>query len=267
MSGGPSRRDLLRAAVRGLAASAPPGKCLDEEELVLFYGGELRQERMEAIRDHLVACPACLALARDAREFLDLRAAADRALRSRAVPRLLRLAAALIIAASAGWALWAFVRGTGPTGADPWRDLAIARAEYRELEFRGEGPARPGDAGAPSFIDAMKPYTKGDDRAAEEALARYIAAHPEDHDALFYRGVSLLLLGRHQEAVRSLQTAKSSAEEWVRDQAAWYLALAELKAGDPGAAAETLDRLLAGGKFRLEEAKRLREEIRRAAGR
>ncbi len=285
MSAESSKRDLLREAVRGLAAAAPAGTCLAEEELVLFYRAEMAEERMESIRDHLVSCPACLALAREAREFLDLRAADPLAkveptsiagidchpavpLRGRKRWRTVaRVAAALVVVAGAGWALRSFVSVPGPFDGNPWRDLAIARPEYGELEFRGEAPPRLAGSSAPSFIEAMRPYAQGDDPAAEAALARYLEAHPGDLEALFYRGASLLLLGRLEEAIESLGAARQSGEGWIRDQAAWFLAVAHLKGGHADAAAATLDSLLAGGRFRQDEARKLRDEIRRAAGR
>jgi tetratricopeptide (TPR) repeat protein len=260
-----TRRDLLREAVRGLASEAPVGSCLGEEELMLFYSGGLPEARMDAIRDHLVACAACRSLAGEAREFLELRTAPTPARLWHLLPRLAKLAAALVLAAAGGWAVWAALRGPSPPAGGQWKDLAIARAEYAELDFRGEAPAPP-PGSPPTFVEAMKPYTRGDDSAAEAALARYLAARPEDHEAHFYRGVSLLLLGRRDEAVAELETARRSDEEWVRDEGAWYLALARLRGGDAPAAAAALDELLARGKRRQDDARRLREEIRRATG-
>ncbi len=265
MSEAPSKKDLLRKAVDGLAASLPRGKCLDEPELIRFYGGGLPEERADEIRDHIIACPACLALAREAREFLAARETPAAAARSMARPRgrrfLLRAAAAVLIAGGVGWGMW-LTRGPTIRTLRLQGDFpAVVRADYHELQFRGESPPLPAGAGAANFADAMRAYQRGDDATAERELEGYLMAHPMDHEALFYRGVSLILLKRYPEGAVSLQAAQASDDEWIRDEASWYLALTQLRMMRLSDARATLDALLARGKHRLEEALRLRKAL------
>jgi hypothetical protein len=62
-------RDYLKTAAR---TRAPAARCLDEEKVAAFYSGLLNQNEADRVRDHLVECTSCLALAREARQFLGL---------------------------------------------------------------------------------------------------------------------------------------------------------------------------------------------------
>ncbi len=150
-----------------------------------------------------------------------------------------------------------------------WRDLAVEKAAYLpplagtdDLVWRGDqGESAPGAPGAGRNSDlarAMQPYEAGDYGTAVRSLEEFLAAHPGDGAALFYEGVSLLLLGRAEDSLAPLEQASMRTAGSDRDEALWYLALARLKTGNPEAAIEDLDRVVAGGGMHAQEAAALR---------
>jgi tetratricopeptide (TPR) repeat protein len=153
---------------------------------------------------------------------------------------------------------------TGPSVAraeNPWEDLSVAAAPFPaaaedELVFRSD------EAGDAAFTSAMAPYRQGDYAAAEVALERFLASHPGEGRALFYRGVSLLLLGRAEAAIPPLASAASASP--APEDARWYLALARLKSGDRGGALRDLDMVADAPGARRQEAATLAKEVRDA---
>ena len=147
---------------------------------------------------------------------------------------------------------------TGGDPANPWRHQPIAAVPYvpsveDELVFRSAAP--PSD-----FGEAMAPYIRRDYAAAEAALARYASTHPGDGRAPFYRGVSLLVLGRDAEALGSLESAAAATP--VPEGAEWYLALARLRSDDVDGALRDLDAVAAAPNRYRRDAVRLAREIR-----
>ena len=256
-------RDLLLQTGRG--GDAAPGRCLDAERLIAFYGGELDGPEAEAVREHLAACPACLELAQDARTFLQ--AMGDAAIKAPqgAPPQRAGLAraqrwvaaAALIVVAGGGaWGWWRHARDSA------WQEFPIARADYPlpvpdepGIVWRGE------EEPANAFAQAIDPYLHGDYAGAEQQLAAYLRQHPRHPEADLYRGVSLLLLGRPQAAIAPLAEAAGSGQEPTASEARWYLAQAYLKTGDRRAAGHELQRLAAGAGRRSVDARELLQRI------
>ena len=252
----------LARALATRAATPCPG----EAPLVAFYRGELSEAESEPLRDHLASCGACVALARDARAFVEAMEAETPAVPVRPMRQSYRwLAAAAVVAVLGIAAIWIarsepaprFV--TGPPAETPvaraansWKDRPIEAAPYvpspeDELVFRSNAP--PSEIG-----EAMAPYIRGDDAAAEAALARYASAHPGEGRAPFYRGVALLLLGRDAEAIDSLERA--AAARPAPEGADWYLALARLRLDDVAGALRDLDAAAAApGRYQLDAAR------------
>jgi tetratricopeptide (TPR) repeat protein len=261
----PFDRDLKKALAR---PSRTP--CPGEEALVAFYRGGVSEADADAIRDHLAACASCVELARDARAFVEAMRGADGDVMpmSRA-KRWLALAAAL----AAGAILAISIARSRPapsleavlaTPAAPalrsWKDLPITAAPYApapedELLYRSDAPADASD-----FTEVMAPYVRGNYAAAEAALGRFLQAHPRDARASFYRGVTLLLLGRPEEAEPLLRAAATTGRPF--QDARWYLALARLQSGDQAAALADLDAVAAEGGAKALEAARLASEVR-----
>jgi hypothetical protein len=256
-------RDLKRA-VRGRAATPCPG----EEALLAFYRARLSETEGDSIREHLAGCASCVELARDALAFLGAMEATPE--RSRPFGRGW-LAAAAVIAAALIAGIWIARRpatpaagpvpeGAAPGSVNPWRDLPVAAAEYRASAPEDELVFRSGDETASAgFAEAMVPYTRGDWAAADAALARFLQTHPGHVEGSFYRGVSLLMLGRPEEARRLLASSSTAP---VRPEAHWYLALALLKSGDASAALAELDAVASVPGPRRVEAGNLAAEVR-----
>ncbi|MBI3949135.1 MAG: tetratricopeptide repeat protein [Acidobacteria bacterium] len=145
-------------------------------------------------------------------------------------------------------------KGSSP----PWINLEIPKAAYTP-------PAPPpvlrgGDFQA-AFERAMVAYQQNDFAAAAKQLDVVIRLEPEHAEAHFYRGVSLLLVGRSQEAISNLQQAVRLSTGAQRETSRYYLALAYLKANRlPQALAELEAVSKMGGPHR-ESAEKLRHTI------
>lgn len=259
----------LKDALRARVATPCPG----EDALLAFYRGALAETENESLREHLATCAPCVELARDARAFLEAWEGAPEESRASGVRW---LAAAAVVGAALLAGLWvarsrpeASRPEVPPTSAsapaNPWRDLPVAAAEYRpvapedELLFRSEEGTR--DDG---FAAAMTPYGRGDYAGADVGLARFLATHPDHAAAAFYRGVSLLLLGKPAEA-RPLLASAATARR-APAEARWYLALALLKSGDTREALGELDAVAVAFGPHREEAAKLATEVRSAVG-
>jgi len=59
-------------------------------------------------------------------------------------------------------------------------------------------------------------------------LRNHLSNYPNDNDALFYYGVSLLEIGNHTETVDQFIALLKRDTAWNKE-AAWYLALSKLK--------------------------------------
>ena len=212
-------------------------------------------------------------LARDARAFVEAMQSGDVEVMS--MFRAKRwLAVAAVVAAAAIFLVWLArhspapmpeVRVEAPVAATPvssWKELAVAVPAYvpapeEELVFRSDEPL-----GSRGFAEAMAPYARGDYAGSEPLLARFLLAHPNDGRASFYRGVSLLLIGRPEDAVALLEAAAESGPppEGVR----WYLALAQLKSGNEDGALRELDAVAGAEGAHQREASELAKEVRSA---
>jgi hypothetical protein len=237
--------DRIDEVLRGLPF-APPGGCIDPQEMVAFYEGRLEASAEDAVRAHIAVCRACLATARDARAFVDALAAAPAASRT--------------TARGAWWAAAAVLAGLSIVGLyalKPWRgvDLVpreapsrgpLAAAPYRPEEGAGaaSGIVWRGPEDARAFAKAMEPYARGDYRGAELSLETYLGRERDDDRARFYLAVTRLLLGDADDARRDLELLDGAAEPPLREEARWYLALASLSTGR-AAQAEPLLRALA----------------------
>ncbi len=259
----------LKDALRGRVAAPCPG----EDSLLAFYRGVLTEAESESLRDHLAGCARCVERARDARAFLEAWEGAPERSRARSGRW---LAAAAVVGAALLAGLWvARSRPVVPrppvppesasVPANPWRDLPVAPADYRpvapeeELLFRSEESTS--DEG---FAAAMTSYARGDYAAADAGLARFLATRPDHAAATFYRGVSLLLLGKPAEARPLL--ASAAAARRAPAEARWYLALALLKSGGLAEALGELDAVAAAAGPRREEAAKLAAEVRSGLG-
>jgi tetratricopeptide (TPR) repeat protein len=136
-----------------------------------------------------------------------------------------------------------------PAPQGPWHDLPVARVAYT--------PA----AEDTNLSQAMSPYTQGDFSEAERRLGAYLEERPGDRRAQLYRGVSLLLLGRTDEAIPPLESATAAAGS-LGAEARWYLSLGLLKAGDTTRALAELDAVAQQSAQHLAESRALQVRVR-----
>jgi hypothetical protein len=201
--------DSLRHAAAGLPAAGP---CPGEARLLAFYRGEFDEDQADAIREHLATCPACLELARDAREFLVALRGAEPAptvpsRRATAAPRSRR--AALWAAAAAVTALAALGLYALRTESPPPRQA--------EVVWRG-------DDGSAAYDAAMEHFRAGRFEAAEAALETYVLAHPADDRARLDLAVTRIRVGRTADARRELAQLAEQGDDAVRTEARRWLA-------------------------------------------
>ena len=201
--------DSLRRAAAELPVAGP---CPGEPRLLAFYRGELDEDRADAIREHLATCPACLELARDAREFVAALRGAEPT--PAAPPR--RLAAAPRSRRAALWAAAAAVTALAALG------LYSLRPERQ--------PPRPadlvwrGDDGSAAHDAAMEHFRAGRFEAAEAALETYVLAHPADDRARLDLAVARIRVGRTAAARRELSRLVEQGDESIRAEARHWLA-------------------------------------------
>lgn len=287
-----SLKEYLKTSAQRRPRAAP---CLDEDQLVEFYLGRLEESRNDSIQDHLAECADCLELSKDVRQFL---AVMDESMDSiDAVPaetshsspfglgvgpRLFLLAASVVIAVAAGIVYWQGSRVVAPppqaqgpqptpsattTPENPWRDLQIAKAQYTpattpqdEPLYRDDSPQAQRKPSA--FAQAMQPYERNDFAEADRRLKQFTEKNPGHAAAQFYRGVSLLLLGKSAEAIAPLETAVAKGEGRMREEAHWYLALTYLKTGDHLKALEQLDNVIQISGKRRTDAEALKKQVK-----
>lgn len=253
--------DELRDALRD--GSPPSTPCPDDVALAGFYEGSLAPEIAEGWRDHLAACPACVARARDARAFVSSMAP----VRHRPVLRPWALAAAAGLAGLAillGWRAATAPRPAAPAlvATTEKREIVVDKAPYTPdadegLLWRGGAEPPPADG---SFAWAMEPYLGDEFEVAADRLERCVSLHPDDDRARFYLGVARLLDGNPAASVEPLLAVAGGASDRAGD-AAWYLALAYLKTGDAKAAAPHLRRVGSGVGREADRARILLREI------
>lgn len=251
-----------REAYEALEDHAPATPaCAEPEEIWRAAAGDLSPQRARALVDHAAGCGACGAAWRLAREIRAEAGVAgiaiDAGRRPRPLSAPLAVAAAAVLALLAG-GLWIAL---SPGGPERWRDVAVPKAAYEpsaapgsELLWRGQG-SRPS---ADPFAAAMEPYSRDDHAESERRLGAWLRSHPMDATARLYRGVSLLLLHRDEEAVRELQASRRLAPD---SRASWYLALACLRTGRLPRAVELLGEVARSGGPEAAAAKRRLSDI------
>jgi len=144
-----------------------------------------------------------------------------------------------------------------------WPDLVIPKAPYTRP---GEQPALR-SVEPTAFERAMVAYEKNDFATAAEQLESVTRLEPDHAEAFFYRGVSLLLLDKSQDAIAPLKEAIQLSAGPQHESGHYYLALAYLKTNQLREAVAELDEVIKmRGRLRR-EAIRLRREVIAQIGR
>lgn len=215
---------------------APQESCPEPNRVAEFYLGRLSSGEEEELRAHLALCAACREVAADARLFLSGKTGlgAEKVATVRSWRAGWMVAAASLLAIS-GLLLWDSRPGdrSGLARDQKLRALVAefvapappppeAPARESELVFRGEEVLSERAA-------ALASYRRKEWPAAIAALSAHLASHPGDLEARFFRGVAHLVAGQAPAARADLVAALRDPS--LAEQAAWYLALAELAGG------------------------------------
>jgi TolA-binding protein len=257
-------------------------RVLQEDIAVAYLRGDLPEAERDAFEQHTFECADCF-------ERLQVVRALQAVLRreAEAVPR--ATDAGRRRAPGAGWLAWAAGAAFVAVGAtmvlrnmpppEPLPTIAptataataepsvtattppleaLARVDpppYAPLVVRG---SEPGDT---AFGRAMEAYVRGDYPAAAAGLRMALKEDPADAEARFYLGVSELVSGRSQEAVRELDRVATGDDTGFAEAARYYLAHAYLAQRDVAAARRELRRVAQGDGDHKEQAQRLLREL------
>jgi hypothetical protein len=118
------------------------------------------------------------------------------------------------------------------------------RISLRALTWRGAAPDNPVLAALKPAFDAFR---AGDYAAADRAFTEAGSRYPNLVEVALYQGVARLFLGDVAGATTSLRAAETIGDDAFKNDVAWYLAVAEERAGNIAAARTRLEGLCAGG--------------------
>ena len=94
---------------------------------------------------------------------------------------------------------------------------------------------------------ALAPYESGDYTEAAGRLVALRKKYPRMAEASFYLGVCQLFLTQDEQATKTLRDAVKLASPPLKNQATWYLALADYRIGKPDLASGLLNQLCQAG--------------------
>jgi hypothetical protein len=253
------------------AGLAPADRHPTEDEWVRFAASELDPEARAGMADHIVACAECARTYRAVAEVTRGAArlpAAGRPERSSTWRQSMALAASVALAIT-GWS-WlipvpapetrsdvpaaapSIAAAPAPVAAVPaptvtpvWAALGPAPAVQLPASFTlaVRGPQDDASAFMRAFGAAIAPYRAGQFAAAAEALTVVATAHPDVPEAAFYLGIARLHAGQPGEAVDPLRRGAASAV--VGSEARWWEAVALARDGRSADAQQALERLCA----------------------
>jgi hypothetical protein len=143
-----------------------------------------------------------------------------------------------------------------------WADIKVPKPGYTAPEITVV--VREPDT---IFVRAMAAYQRDDLDAAIEQLQTLSEMHPSNlGEVSFYEGVSLLLVGRSQDAIAALRRAVETGDRRRVEMSHYYLALAYLKRNQPQQAIADVEAVIESGGEYLTAAKQLREQISDLSG-
>jgi hypothetical protein len=254
---------MIRLGIR--PGGQPP--CPPPELLQTFHLEGLQGELEVRVKAHVELCLFCQGLIRDlATIHAPLTAEEDARIHARVFPRgsrrgllrkwnfwgpmipVLAAAAAILVAV---WIHSARVRRPRAIASSvapaPVASLPVFALEKPSVALplpilmRGASGRR--EAYLSVLARALKPYQSGDYRTAEAQLQALAAKYPKSSRVFFYGGVSALLAGGNDAAVKDLTRAGALAHGSFVNECQWYLALAEVRSGQLTQAAAMLNSL------------------------
>lgn len=294
-------KEFLReidASLANLGANA--GSC-PHPDLVMAAGAGVEMEDSGRILQHLNACPVCQQLVRDVAEhdFPGASKEEDRRIRARwdketlpqRQPRRAWIFSPFVIGTAAVSILIAFaltrtLRETAPPdsggiiginqGPPASPATPPAAAKTRTVFVLTKAPIkvsaaavltfRSGEVDSRAFLNefasALEPYRNDDFAEAVQRLLPLSLKYREAAGVHYYLGVSRLFLQQDGPALESLETARRLADETLRDDLSWYLALALDRAGRVEDSRREIRALCSGAGEYQKRACAAQEEIR-----
>ena len=123
-----------------------------------------------------------------------------------------------------------------------------------------------GAAGGDRLLTDLEPgiaaFKSGDYERANAAFSRLVEAYPNVFDVRYYQGLSRLFVNDINGAIDSLTTAERMADSSFAPDVAWYLAVADERAGKTDEARGRLTRLCQAGTTHAADACRALPQIR-----
>jgi len=281
---GPDERDLLEEFGTSFEAmKARHADCPKPELLLAALAGVLAEDTAGSVAAHLRKCDFCQILLRDLTDAeLDAaRPEEDRRVRERVLSATKASAKAekagggilsvlfrraVPVAALAGIVLAAvvWVRFHQPTGpvsvpstvvVQPVKPAAPSALQWEKppiklqassiLLSRGK-PRNAQEKYAKELTAALAPYRDDNFAEAVQKLAKVAQAFPDGVEAQLYLGISQLSLQQDAQAITSLTKAQKLGPETFRDDATWYLALAQKRTGNLQQSVAELGKLCQG---------------------
>ncbi|HTR37871.1 MAG TPA: hypothetical protein VMH80_18310 [Bryobacteraceae bacterium] len=240
----PEEQEFRRDIEAALSGQAGLGLCPKPDLLMAARSG-VSFEGAESVLRRVALCPICEQLSRDLaeHEFPPASDAEDRRIRGkwqgsegplRSWTRMARPLALIAVAAVlvAGFFVvrdWRRPTPPRPTETAPQTTFVLTKASIKVpasavLTYRGNVEA------AKTYLEALaaalEPYRQDDYAEAARGLAELSRKYPNAAEPAYYLGVSQLFLNQNEAAVESLQAARSHADDAMRDDVSWYLAVA-----------------------------------------
>ena len=139
--------------------------------------------------------------------------------------------------------------------------IVVPKAAYAppasRLSLRGPG-------GSAAFEEGMTSYLNEDYASASKQLEVAARLDPENSDAHFYQGVSLLLLDRAAEAIGPLKRAVEMGTGASLERSRYYLALAYLRTNKPDGALDELRKVIEARGELWRQSERLKAMVERS---
>jgi len=259
-------RREIDASLANLSANA--GSC-PHPDLIMAAAVGVEMENSGRILQHLNACPVCQQLVRDVAEhdFAGASEEEDRRIRARwnketlpqRKPRRAWIFSPFVAGTAAAAILIAFaltytLRETAPPDSrgiiagnqgNPASTATPPTAKTRtafvltkaaiKVPTSAVLTVRSGEADSRAFLNdfasALEPYRNDDFAEAVRRLLPLSEKYRDSAEVHFYLGVSRLFLHKDSSALESLETARRLADDRLRDDLSWYLALALDRAG------------------------------------
>ena len=231
--------------------------------------GELAEAEQETFEEHLVACTTCC---EELAGLCALKAELERS-RKQIVAEAgarpspwrrpwLLAAAAAVLAVAAGFGVWMRFQPASSRTPELAELAAFEPPTYAPVRLRGSE-----DDAARRFREAMELYSRGDWRGALPGLRAAAALDPEAPHIAFYLGACALLAGETHEAINQLQRTVDLGDTPFLEESLYYLAKAQVRAGNIIAARDALGKLIVLNGDRSEEAQRLLDRLDALGGR